>query len=193
MNKLLSFTTLTALTLVAGPVLAHSGHHDSGLGAGLAHPFTGIDHLLAMLAVGFVAFSHGRKGLALPMAFLAFMLVGAGLGFVGVTLPAVETGIAASVLVLGLMLTFTRQVPWFAGALLTSAFAVFHGFAHAAEMTEGSSAGLYMLGFILGTAVLHGFGLGLGALTQRVQQRWLTTVAGLGTAGIGAVLLLGAV
>ena len=189
MYKTLSISTLTLLSLAAGPALAHSGHHPSGLGAGFAHPFTGVDHLLAMLAVGFVAFSHGRKGLALPAAFLAFMLVGAGLGFAGIALPAVETGIAASVLVLGLMLTFSRQVPMLAGALLTGAFAVFHGFAHAAEMSAGSSAGLYMLGFISGTALLHGLGLGLGALTQHAQQRWISTVAGMGTAGVGAVML----
>jgi urease accessory protein len=195
MQKLIQVLTGAALlTLLATPALAHEGHAHGGLLSGLAHPFTGLDHLLAMLAVGFVAFSRGKGFLALPAAFMGFMLVGAGLGFYGVAVPAVETGIALSVLVLGLMLAFSNKLPLVASVAVTGLFAVCHGHAHATEMASGSSAALYIAGFVAGTGILHLMGFGLSAIADRaLQQRWIAPVAGLGTAGIGAVMLMGLV
>lgn len=192
MKKLILPLAAASALLAAAPAWAHEGHAHSGLLAGFAHPFTGLDHLLAMVAVGLTAFRRERSFLALPAAFLLFMMLGAALGFGGLELPSVETGIAASVLVLGLMLTFARQLSLTAGVLLAGGFALFHGHAHASEMAAGSVAALYIAGFVAGTAVLHGAGFALGALADKVmRQGWLMPAAGLGTAGAGAALLLG--
>lgn len=194
MKKLIPHLAAASVLLAAAPAFAHEGHSHSGLLAGFAHPFTGLDHLLAMLAVGLVAFRREKSFLALPAAFLLFMIGGAALGFSGIELPSVETGIAASVLVLGLMLTFAKQLPLAAGIVLTGGFALFHGHAHASEMAAGSVAMLYIAGFVAGTAILHSTGFGLGALADKVmQQRWLAPVAGLGTTGAGAAMLMGVI
>lgn len=194
MKKLITPLLAASTLLVAAPALGHEGHSHSGLLAGFAHPFTGLDHLLAMLTVGLVAFRREQSILPLPAAFLLFMIVGAALGFSGIELPSVETGIAASVLGLGLMLTFAKQLPLTVGVILAGGFALFHGHAHAAEMAVGSIALLYIVGFVMGTAILHGAGFGLGVVADKViQQRWLAPVAGLGTAGAGAAMLLGVI
>ena len=179
----------TALLAVA-PAIAHEGHAHTGLLSGLAHPFTGLDHLLAMLAVGLVAMRREKAFLALPVAFLLFMMVGAGLGFGGVELPLVEAGIAASVLVMGLMLVFAKQLPLLPGIILTGAFALFHGHAHAAEITAGASVPVYIAGFVLGTGLLHGLGFSLGKLLQRINAHEYTLrLAGMSTAAIGTLML----
>lgn len=154
----------SVLILLSAPASAHLlGMHGAGFDAGLIHPFTGLDHLLAMLAVGmWAAQQGGRAQWSIPLAFVAMMTLGGILALTGVHLPMVETGIATSVLVLGLLVTFSARLPLAAGATLVGIFALFHGHAHGAELPLAASPVEYALGFILATAALHGIGIALG-------------------------------
>ncbi|MES2026690.1 MAG: HupE/UreJ family protein [Pseudomonadota bacterium] len=141
---------------------AHPGH-GGGFVAGVEHPLSGVDHLLAMIAVGIWAYQlGGRAKWLVPVCFVAIMAGAAGLGMAGVGLPMIEGGIAASLLVLGLLILFAVSVrPAVAGAIVAM-FAVFHGYAHGAEMPAMASPWLYGTGFIVATAALHGLGLMFG-------------------------------
>jgi urease accessory protein len=159
---------LTAfLTLAAGPALAHTGVGSvSGFAAGFGHPIGGLDHVLAMVAVGILAAQQGGRALwLLPIAFVVMMMVGGVLGVTGVALPYVEMGIVGSVIVLGMVIAVGRRMPVALAMVLTGAFAVFHGHAHGTEMPLNASGLAYGAGFVLATASLHiaGIGLGLGA------------------------------
>jgi urease accessory protein len=179
---------LTAfLTLAAGPALAHTGVGSvSGMAAGFAHPIGGLDHVLAMVAVGILAARQGGRALWLvPAAFVGMMLVGGALGVAGVALPYVELGIAGSVIALGMVIAVGRRMPVALAMALAGAFAVFHGHAHGTEMPLNASGLAYGAGFLLATASLHiaGIGLGLGAakLTRPLALRF----------GGGAIALAG--
>lgn len=179
--------TLLALSMMlAGmPASAHTGFHEpSGLGAGFLHPFGGLDHTLAMLAVGlFAALLRGRAFWAVPASFVAMMLVGGAMGLIGMKIPAVEVGIAASVVVLGAVLAVGRRCLISVAMTLTGMFAVFHGYAHGAEMPVGAAAALYCLGFVSATALLHGAGIAMGL---GLGHRRMIRVAGafIGVAGL---------
>jgi urease accessory protein len=157
------------LALVVTGAQAHTQGGDGGLAGGLAHPFMGLDHVLAMLAVGLWAAQRGRQAAwQVPMAFVALMVAGFGLARLGLALPLAEPMVVASLAVLGAMVAVAVRVPVGVGAALVSGFAVFHGYAHGIEMPAASSAWAYAAGFALTTAGLHGLGLGLGtALRQR--------------------------
>ncbi|MCW5719786.1 MAG: HupE/UreJ family protein [Devosia sp.] len=161
------FLTLTAAGLVLLPtaVFAHTGHPEtSGFASGILHPITGMDHLLAMVAVGLIAaICGGRMLWLMPAAFLGAMLAGAALGLAGLTLPGVETAIVASVIALGvLVLVPARFVPRYGVVALTAIFGLFHGFAHGLEVPQGGSVAGYLFGFVLTTAGLHLAGLLIG-------------------------------
>ncbi len=127
--------------LLGRTLWAHPGHGTQGFAAGLAHPLTGVDHIAAMMAVGLWAVQLGKRAVwMVPLAFVGMMVAGAGLAFAGVTLPFSEPGIAASVLVLGLLIVFALRMPVWAGMMLVGVFAVFHGWAHGNEMHAGTSA-----------------------------------------------------
>jgi urease accessory protein len=183
--------SLVILGALALPSLAfaHPGHeHASGLLSGLAHPLFGFDHLLAMLAVGlWGAQLGGRARWALPVMFVAVMLLGGGLGLAGFGLPGVEQGILASVVVLGLALLWARKVSLTYSAGLVGLFALSHGHAHGVEMPVGASAALYALGFATATAALHITGVRLGAWLQRRDAMVLSRIAGaaIGLLGLG--------
>jgi urease accessory protein len=146
------------LVLFAGAALAHPGHEATSFFSGFGHPIGGADHLLAMLAVGLLAARQaGRARWALPVAFVVAMLAGAGLGALSVALPAVETGIALSALVLGSLIALVVKLPLGAAVPMVAVFALFHGQAHFTEMGHGS-VWLYAAGFALATAVLHAAG-----------------------------------
>lgn len=182
------------LAAVAVPALGHPGHEAgqmSALISGFAHPFTGLDHLLAMLAVGFTAAQKQRAIVPMAMAFVGLMLVGGLLGLTGLGLPHAEAGIALSVLVLGLALMNAQRLPIMAGAGLVALFAVFHGQAHGAEMPAAMSPALYFAGFAMGTLVLHLAGYGVGRLLRAHSLNWWPRLAGAGTVGAGALMLLG--
>ncbi|SDS34250.1 urease accessory protein [Halopseudomonas xinjiangensis] len=189
MNNVLSRSIVLAV-LLGAPALAqaHSGHGDlGGLASGLAHPFAGLDHLLAMLAVGlWGAQLGGRARWALPLLFVVFMLIGAGAGLAGVAIPGVEQGIVASVMALGMLLLWARRVALLPGAVLVSTFAVVHGVAHGTEMPVDAGMLGYMLGFALSTAVLHLAGAGLGSRRTAGLARLIG--AGIALAGVGLAL-----
>ncbi len=177
---------IAALTLTASPALAHTGigAHGSFM-AGLAHPISGLDHVLAMVAVGLWAAQTGGKALwAWPLAFVSVMLIGGGLGISGFALPMVEPGILASIVVLGLMVGFAVKVPTAAGAALVGAFALLHGHAHGTELAGGTAL-TYAAGFALATMALHLSGLGAGLLTHRRFAGVALRLAGAVTAALG--------
>ena len=150
--------TAAALLLPAA-AMAHTGHETSGFAAGVAHPFTGLDHLLAMLAVGlWSARQSGAARWATPLAFVLMMAVGAVTGTTAFELPLTEAMIAASVVVFGALIAFNLKKGAVAGAVLAGGFAFFHGFAHGAEMPAMSTLATYGAGFMLATAVLHAAG-----------------------------------
>ena len=186
----------TTLALVASPALAHTGAAAAaGAAAGFMHPMLGLDHVLAMVAVGLLAAQLGGRALwALPAIFIAAMIAASIVGIAGLPLPLVELGIAASVIVLGAMLLFGRHLP-VAGAMgLVGAFALFHGHAHGTEMPAAVAALSYGAGFVASTLLLHGAGLGLGLATQRVATRLAPAalrIAGAFVAVTGVLLAAG--
>jgi urease accessory protein len=185
----------TAVALVVpAAAFAHTGMGaSSGLAHGFAHPFSGIDHILTMVAVGVFAANIGGRALwAVPLTFMALMAVGGGLGLAGVGLPHVEAVIALSVLVLGLAVAVPRQWPVAAAMVLVGVFAVFHGHAHGTEMGQAVSAAEYGFGFVLATGLLHltGIGMGIGAVRLGVTRaQWITQTGGVAIAAAGVGLL----
>jgi urease accessory protein len=164
-----ALAALAALGLAAaGPALAHPGHASGTLAAGLMHPLTGLDHMLAMLAVGVAAAQRGGRAVWLwPATFVAAMLAGYGLGVALPGSPLFEPGVLASVIVLGALAAGQARVPLAAGAGLIGACGLCHGYVHGAEGPPG--AGLaFPLGFALATAGLHAAGLALGLAVRRL-------------------------
>lgn len=170
--------------LIPSAAFAHPSHEvgQSAFAAGLGHPLGGIDHVLAMLAVGlWAATAADRRGLwALPVAFVTAMIIGGFLGAHGVHLPAVEPAILASSIVLGLAVALALRPSLSVALPVVAAFGVMHGHAHG---VEGPVAGLasYAAGFVLATGGLHLAGIGLGRLGA-------TRILGAATALAGAVL-----
>jgi len=178
------------LSLVPSLAFAHPGEHAHSLLAGMAHPVTGLDHVLAMLAVGIWAAQKGGRALwAWPLCFIGFMVLGGVLGMQGIALPLVEPAIAASVLVLGLLIASMAMLPMSAGAVLVAAFALFHGNAHGLEAPATGEGLLYALGFVLATAGLHGLGAAVGLFSRSHRLVQGVRLGGAVIAGIGSVLL----
>lgn len=186
-----SHPLIISLALLATPTLAlaHPGHEHSGLVAGLAHPLGGLDHLLAMAAVGlWAALQSGAARWSVPLAFVLSMLLGGLLGFAGWTLPGLEAGIASSVLALGLLVALAVRPPLAIAVALAGLFAVSHGVAHGLELPALASPISYALGFVVATATLHVMGYGLVRLLP-VAAAPLVRVAGAASAGAGIWLL----
>ena len=183
---------LLGLLWPALPALAHTGalgdHVHPGFMAGLLHPFTGIDHLAAMLAVGVWSALAVRPVWVAPLAFVALLGAGALGGLAGVAVPGVEPMIAASLLVTGLLVATRAQWPVWAAALVAGLFAFFHGAAHGMELS-GVGVAQALAGMLIGSAALHLAGIGLG---RRVfgPHRWLSAMAGGAVALLGSALLL---
>jgi urease accessory protein len=178
----------TLLIALPGSALAHTGHGSvSGFGAGLLHPFTGLDHVLAMVAVGMLGAQIGGRAIwALPLAFMSVMLSCAAAAQAGLPpLPGVEFGILLSVLVLGGLVAFGRPLPQVLALGLVALFAMFHGHAHGAEAPATASGLLYGLGFLGATGMLHASGLGLGSALGRLGRRDALRYAGLGIVALG--------
>lgn len=166
-----TLSVLSTVTLLASAplALAHPGH-GAGVTAGLAHPLSGIDHIIAALAVGFWAMRMDRrKGWLIPAAFVATM-VAAVLLPLGITASAAEAGVMASLFVLGLLAVWAFRMPLFVGIALTAVFAVFHGAAHSFEVPVNASIVGFALGLGVTTAVLCATGalaaIGTGAARQ---------------------------
>lgn len=188
-RKSFRWVAATVLALAAGTASAHTGEHAVvGFASGFTHPFLGLDHLLAMLAIGLWAAQQGGRALwAVPAAFVAAMGLGGALVWVGGALPQVETGIALSVLVLGLLIATRRQWAAPVGMAIAAGFALFHGYAHGLEMPQAASPALYALGFVLATASLHAAGIMSNRLGHRAV-RW----AGAAIAATGLALVVAA-
>ena len=156
------------LVASAAPSLAHDGHshgYGGGFASGFLHPVLGWDHVIAMVAVGLWGGVLGRPAIwLLPIVFPLAMAFAAALGVVGMPLPFVEAGIAASAVVIGLMIALYAQPPlWFAAAIV-GLFALFHGHAHGTELPATVNPFAYALGFVLSTGLLHAAGIVLGLL-----------------------------
>ncbi len=179
--------------LIPALALAHpEGHGASDALTGLLHPFAGIDHLLAMLAVGLWAVRLGRVATwALPVVFPLMMIAGATLALQGIALPAIEFMIAVSVIVLGGLVAAGFRLPLTASAALVAVFALFHGYAHATE-APSSQFGAYAMGFVVATLILHGLGIVTGSLLTRRDTTTLRRASGSVIALVGAVLLISA-
>jgi urease accessory protein len=189
--------TAALLLLLPSISWAHMGadaglHH--GFVAGFLHPLTGADHLAAMVAVGLWSALVAERAwpdlLWAPLGFAGMLLVGALAGFAGVQLPAVEPMIAASVLVLGLLVATRWRMSGMAAAALVGTFAVFHGVAHGREFAGGADAGATLAGMLVATVFLHMAGIGFG-LTLCRGNAWLPRLAGGCVALLGAPLLTG--
>ncbi|AOB33800.1 urease accessory protein UreJ [Bordetella sp. H567] len=156
--------------------------------AGLLHPLTGVDHLCAMIAVGMWSALTARRAWVAPLSFATVLLLGALFGLARVSLPAVEPMIAASLLVLGLLLAARARLPEWSGAAIAGVFAFFHGHAHGYELPETANAGAYIAGFMAATIGLHCTGIAAG-VALRQAWAWLPRAAGLGVALYGLALL----
>ena len=188
-------TALTALLLLgAQSAFAHPGHGDEhGFFSGFVHPWLGLDHVLAMVAVGIWAAQMGGRALwALPITFPLLMLAGGALGMSGVAFAGVEAGIALSALLLGALVLLVARPKLGFAALLVGVFALFHGHAHGAELPAGMSGVQYSAGFVMATLLLHGAGMLLGSLHRWQAGALVLRGAGGMIAATGAMLLAGA-
>lgn len=185
-----------ALALLAAlgsqAAFAHAEHGQAaGMLAGLLHPISGLDHVLAMVAVGLWGAQLGLPAIwVLPLAFPLVMAMGGMLGLLGLPLPGVEVGIAASALVLGTAVAFELRPKLVIAALVVGCFAIFHGHAHGTELPEGQSALLYSLGFVIATGCLHALGIAIGTVHHRPWGRQLLRVAGAAVAAGGGFFML---
>jgi urease accessory protein len=186
---------VAAALLFATPAAAHSGTGlPGGFAAGFRHPFTGSDHLLAMVSVGLWGAFLGRPLIyALPVIFPAVMVGGAAMGMLGVPLPPVEIGIALSVLVLGGCIAWSLRAPVWAASLIVAAFAVFHGYAHGRELPSAADPIGYSVGFVLTTGLLHVLGIGIGFLNHRPGGVVATRSVGGGICAMGVWFLYKAI
>jgi len=181
------FAVLVLLLLVL-PVTAsaHSATGSSGgFSSGFTHPLTGLDHIVAMVAVGLWGAFLGRRAMwTLPVVFPVIMALGGVLGVLGIPLPGVEMGIAGSGIILGLMVAFAAHPPLWVAAVLVGFFAIFHGHAHGTELPDSANAMTFAIGFVTSTGLLHLAGIAFGLL---VKWPWGKIAIRTGGAAIAAV------
>ena len=180
-----------ALAAMPPPAVAHVEQGQAaGFLSGLRHPWSGLDHVLAMIAVGLWGAQLGNPALwMLPVAFPMMMSLGAVMGLIGMGLPGVEVGIALSALFLGGMVMGEVRPKLFVAVLLVGFFAVFHGHAHGTELPPGQSGLLYSMGFVIATGCLHGMGIGIGLVHRWPAGRLALRGAGALIAGMGLFFL----
>lgn len=186
---------VAAAALAPSTILAHDGGslpYGSFIG-GLAHPVLGLDHFLAMVSVGILSAQIGGRAIwTIPATFVSVMAFGGLLGYIDVGLTAIEAGIAISVLALGIAIAADRTLPISLAMSTVGFFAIFHGYAHGAEMPTVANAVTYAAGFLTGTAALHLFGVLLGDIARRnVHGNTVLRLAGGLIAGTGAIFLVG--
>jgi urease accessory protein len=175
--------------MLAWPALAHVQQGQAaGFAAGLLHPVSGLDHVLAMVAVGLWGAQLGAPAIwLLPVTFPLVMAFGGFLGLVGVPLPGVEIGIALSALLLGMLVATQSRPPIWTAAAVVGVFAVFHGHAHGTELPAGQSGLLYSAGFVVATGSLHAAGVVIGLVHRWPRGRAALRLAGAGIALAGLV------
>jgi urease accessory protein len=195
-TRLKALLALIALAAVSGNALAHTGgeaHQHVGFMAGFLHPFSGMDHMAVMLAIGLwsalVAKQFGREMLWGPLGFANILLAGATLGLQGMQIPAVEPLIAVSLVAVGLLVLAKAPLRGVAAALLAGVFALFHGLAHGHALADNANAFQALAGMVSATVLLHTMGLALG-WSLRGANVWVPRVLGAAVAALGSALLL---
>jgi len=191
----LRFVLAAALVVAAVPALAHEGDAaGGGFVTGFLHPIFGWDHVAAMVAVGLWGAFLGQPAIwVLPVAFPLVMALGGALALVGVGVPAVEIGIAASALIIGLMVALAARPPLALAAAIVAVFAIFHGHAHGTEMPLAANPLAYAVGFVIATGLLHLAGIAFGLLTNARTGAMAVRAGGALIAVAGAWFLYGAV
>lgn len=191
---------IVILAVLCLPEFAMGQEHIHGAGgfkAGISHPVLGLDHLLAMIAVGIVSAQVAQNGYAkaiwtVPTFFVLVMAVGGALGMADAGLIAIEIGIALSVIVLGFAIASGGQISIWLLYFCVSLFAIFHGYAHGQELPELASSGTYIVGFMIGTAVLHLIGVTIGHYAKKIEDgETILKYTGAVIAGIGLHILWG--
>jgi len=182
---------LLIMSLLPQLVWAHDLNGGGGFMAGFGHPVLGLDHLLAMVCVGILSAQMGGRAIwSVPSVFVGVMLIGGVLGMEGVPLISVELGIAFSVFALGLALVAEKKAPPRLAILLVAIFAIFHGHAHGTEMPHLAEPALYALGFFIGTATLHIFGVLIGLFSKKINHgELLLRYLGAVITGVGVYLM----
>ena len=195
MNKMTKLLMTVGLMLTATAASAHPGHgvlhtHNDFL-SGLLHPMMGLDHLLAMAAIGFwsIRQSTAMKN-GTPLFVVGGMMVGAALAWGGLSLVGVEIGIAMSVLLAGILIATMAKLPTAVGGTLVALFMITHGYAHGTEMTAGASLMSYMAGFVIATLAITFVGRSLGTVMLKADNRITRALGGV-VAVIGGVLAAG--
>ena len=192
-----SYQRILLLVLIMLPTIAVA-HVESGSGingsagfiTGMLHPVTGLDHVIAMIAVGLWGAQLGLPALwILPVVFPMVMALGGVAGAIGIGLPAVEMGIALSGLFLGAMVLFNVRIPLWAALIPVSFFAIFHGHAHGTEMPNFAAPLLYAAGFVIATGLLHLCGIAIGALWRWPMGQWIVRGMGGVIAALGVSFL----
>ena len=179
------------LSLDAASAWAHTrGGEAAGFVAGLSHPISGLDHVLAMIAVGLWGAQLGPPAVwLLPVTFPMVMAFGGTLGLLGVQIPGIEIGIALSAIGLGAAVLFEARPKLAVAAVLVGAFAIFHGHAHGTELPAGANGVLYSIGFVIATGLLHATGIGIGLIHRWPLGRTLLRCAGAAVALAGLAFL----
>lgn len=186
MKSLNTLAIALTITLFSGVALAHTGGTVGGFTSGFSHPVLGWDHVVAMVAVGLWGAFLGMPALwILPVVFPLVMAFGGALGVAGIPVPSVETGIAVSAIVLGLMVAFALRPPIWVAAIIVGVFAIFHGHAHGTELPEATSPITYSLGFVVATGLLHLSGIAFGLLVRWPMGKIAVQAGG------GVIALLG--
>ncbi len=185
------FRVLIIILFVPSVVFAHAQQGEAaGFLTGLRHPISGLDHVLAMVAVGLWGAQLGSPAIwLLPVAFPLVMAIGGMLGLMGMPLPGIEYGIAASAILLGAVVMFEVRPPLAVAAILVGFFAIFHGHAHGTELPPGQSALLYSMGFVIATGCLHATGIGIGTIHRWPWGQTLLRFAG-AVVAVGGVFFM---
>ena len=194
-DLLVCFLALIVYLSWTTPAQAHIQQGQAiGFVTGLEHPWSGLDHVLAMIAVGIWGAQLGNPALwLLPVTFPMVMSLGAMMGLLGIPLPGIEIGIAVSAILLGAMVLGEVKPKLYIAAVMVGFFAVFHGHAHGTELPPGQSGLLYSMGFVIATGVLHGIGILMGTIHRWPAGKLALRGAGAFIAGMGVFFLWQAV
>lgn len=196
-GRAMNVAALAALLsiLVVAPASAHTGEGlTGGFLSGFAHPITGWDHVVAMVAVGLWGAFLGRPAIwILPVVFPLVMALGAAAGVAGIPLPQVETGIALSAVVLGLVVALALRAPIWIAAIIVGFFGVFHGYAHGTELPDSANPFAFAVGFVIATGLLHVLGIAFGLLTRWPAGTVAVRAGGAAIAVAGVAFLTGIV
>jgi len=194
-NKFVWMLVLVGCAVYALPAFAHTGEaagFSGGFVSGFLHPIFGWDHVIAMVAVGLWGAFLGAPAIwILPVVFPMVMAFGGALGVLGVPIPAVETGIAASAVVLGALIALAVRSPLWMAAIIVGTFAIFHGHAHGTELPSAANPIAYSIGFVIATGLLHLCGIAFGLLVGRPGGTAAVRTGGAAIAVAGVAFLFG--